>query len=407
MTGLDDPGVDRTDGARVTDSGYGTEDAADVLAPADAFAMDSVHIAQDGVDPGSLEENKDVSTQHPPRRQGLHLTKRFWLIVVFLLLVVVGVLYLWYQNSANPSGKPGKQVIIQVRVGEPLDAAIADLAINHVISSGLAFKISDLIDGSPMLVPGGYQFRTNESFSSVKSILSNGPDVFTLQVFPGLTLKEVADQLGQLTGRSPEAFLSLANSGAVHSPWQAPGSNNLEGLLGAGNYVILPNESDKTILTDLVDRFSADATAAGLTQAIASKFSISLNQLVTVASIVEKEGYIYKNMPQVARVIYNRLSKGMPLQMDSTVLYSLGQDGGPVTQGDLRINTPYNTYLHSGLPPTPICLPSIQAMQAAADPPAGSWIYFVVISKNGTEAFSTSFATQLANEKLAKSRGLG
>ncbi len=160
-------------------------------------------------------------------------------------------------------------------------------------------------------------------------------------------------------------------------------------------------------MTDLVDRFDTDASEAGLTQAVASKFSLSLNQLVTVASIVEKEGYIYKNMPQVARVIYNRLSKAMPLQMDSTVLYSLGQDGGPVTQNDLRLNTPYNTYLHSGLPPTPICVPSLQAMQAAADPPAGSWLYFVVISKNGTEAFATTFATQLANEKLANSRGLG
>ena len=80
--------------------------------------------------------------------------------------------------------------------------------------------------------------------------------------------------------------------------------------------------------------------------------------MITAASIVEKEGYIPVNMPDVARVIYNRLAQGMPLQMDSTVLYALGQDGGPVTPQDLKIQSPYNTYLNTGLTPTPICMPS-------------------------------------------------
>ena len=77
-----------------------------------------------------------------------------------------------------------------------------------------------------------------------------------------------------------------------------------------------------------------------------------------MASIVEKEGYIPVNMPDTARVIYNRLAKGTPLQMDSTVLYALGQDGGPVTSQDLKIQSPYNSYLNTGLTPTPICMPS-------------------------------------------------
>jgi UPF0755 protein len=111
-------------------------------------------------------------------------------------------------------------------------------------------------------------------------------------------------------------------------------------------------------------------------------------------------------MPKVARVIYNRLAKGMPLQMDSTVLYAIGQDGGPVTSQDLKIESPYNSYLNTGLPPTPICMPSEVALKAAVDPPAGGWLYFVLVQKNGVMAFSDTFAEQLANEKLAKSRGL-
>ena len=112
-------------------------------------------------------------------------------------------------------------------------------------------------------------------------------------------------------------------------------------------------------------------------------------------------------MPDVARVIYNRLAADTPLQMDSTVLYSLGQDGGAVTAQDLQLHTPYNTYLNRGLTPTPICSPSTEALAAAVHPPSGDWLYFVVVNKNGTEAFSATFAEQLANEQLAKARGVG
>ena len=90
-----------------------------------------------------------------------------------------------------------------------------------------------------------------------------------------------------------------------------------------------------------------------MTHGSASALGLTPYQVITAASIVEKEGYIPVNMPDVARVIYNRLAAGMPLQMDSTVLYSLGQDGGPVTRKDLQLQTPYNTYLNTGLTPTP------------------------------------------------------
>ncbi len=128
--------------------------------------------------------------------------------------------------------------------------------------------------------------------------------------------------------------------------------------------------------------------------------------MITAASIVEKEGYYPVNMPDVARVIYNRLAREMPLQMDSTVLYALGQDGGPVTAQDEQLHSPYNTYLNTGLTPTPICLPSVDALRAAVDPPAGAWLYFVLVQKNGVMAFSDTYSEQLANEQLAKSRGL-
>jgi UPF0755 protein len=156
----------------------------------------------------------------------------------------------------------------------------------------------------------------------------------------------------------------------------------------------------------MVQRFDRNAQAEGLSTAAASAFGLSPYQLITAASIVEKEGYIPVNMPDVARVIYNRLAQGTPLQMDSTVLYAIGQDGGPVTTKDLQLQSPYNTYLNNGLTPTPICMPSKDAMDAALHPPPGAWLYFVLVQKNGVMAFSDTYAQQQANEQLAKSRGL-
>ena len=196
----------------------------------------------------------------------------------------------------------------------------------------------------------------------------------------------------------------VAASGVVRSTYSPAGSNNLEGLLGTGTYLLLPGETDTTLLTQMVGRFELQAAAAGLTPGAASALGLTPYQVVTAASVVEKEGYIIKNMPDVARVIYNRLANNMPLQMDATVLYALGQDGGPVTAQDEQIQSPYNSYLNKGLPPTPICVPSVHALSAAAHPPAGQWLYFVVVQKDGTEAFANTYAEQLANEQLAQSR---
>jgi UPF0755 protein len=177
-------------------------------------------------------------------------------------------------------------------------------------------------------------------------------------------------------------------------------------MLGTGEYLVLPGESDLTIVQAMVTRFDRDAQSVGLSTASAAAQGMTTYQVITVASIVEKEGYYTFNMPKVARVVYNRLARGIALQMDSTVLYAIGQDGGPVTSADLKIQSPYNTYLNKGLTPTPICMPSKDAMSAALHPPPGNWLYFVLVQKNGVMAFSDTFAEQQANEQLAKSRGL-
>jgi len=323
-----------------------------------------------------------------------------------LVLLVVAVTA-FYEIEAHPSGPLGPRVVVTVGQGEPVGSVVDTLAHKRVISSALAFRISFLFHGTPSIEPGSYEFFENQSFAQVRAVMAGGPDVFAVNVLPGYTVNEVANAVDDVPAHSGNAFYALTKSGAVRSPYEPVGVNNLEGLLGSGIYQVLPGETNTELLTTMVERFETQATHAGLTEASAAALGMSEYQVVTVASIVQKEGYLEANMGRVGRVIYNRVAQGIPLQMDSTVLYSLGQDGGPVTTQDEQIPSPYNTYLNKGLTPTPICIPSPAALAAAVSPTPGSWLFFVVVDKSGTEAFSDTYAEQQANEQLAQSRGVG
>ncbi len=124
---------------------------------------------------------------------------------------------------------------------------------------------------------------------------------------------------------------------------------------------------------------------------------------VTVASIVQAEADTHDDMGKVARVIYNRLDQGMPLQMDSTINYALNRSTLDTSHEDTRIDSPYNTYEHKGLPPTPIGNPGQDALDAAIDPPKGDWLYFVTVAPGDTR-FTDSYEEQKKNVEEFNSR---
>jgi UPF0755 protein len=361
----------------------------------EAIAGDAPHIY--GTAPEGEPDTSHGRDRHPWRIAGLAF------VVVGLAVVVGG--YLWVSAEANPSGPPGPQVIVTVPSGTGADQLASTLQSKGVIGSSLAYRIWSQIHSNPDVLAGMYAFDKNVSFSRVNGVIASGPNVFPLEIPPGFTVSEVARRVGQLPGHDRATFAALATGGTLHSPWQPVGSTNLDGLLGTGEYVVVPGETDSRLLAKMIDRFDTEADGLGLTAGSAA-LGLTPYQVITVASIVEKEGVIAKNLGPVARVVLNRLNNDMPLQMDSTVLYPEGRDGGSVTSKDLQLQTPYNTYLNKGLTPTPICFPSTAALRAALNPPSGSWLYFVVVESDGTEAFADTFAQQQANEALAHQRGL-
>jgi UPF0755 protein len=335
------------------------------------------------------------------------------LVLAALVAAVVIGGVVWYEGQVH-EGPAGPAVIVNVPAGASVSAVTAALAHRQVVGSSLAFHVFLALHGTPTVQAGRYELRRHQAFGAVRDELAGGPDVFVVTVIPGTTVSEVATEVGEDVARfSGARFQSEVATGTGGSPWQPPGSDNLDGLLGTGTYIVVPKETESELLAQMIDRFDAEAAAMDLAAASASD-GVTPYQAVTVASIVQKEAIspgdsaraTAGNVGPVARVIYNRLAAGTPLQMDSTVLYAEGRDGGPVTPAEEATPTPYNTYLHTGLTPTPICFPSAQALRAALHPPAGDWLYFQLTARDGTETFSDTFAGQLAAEQLARSRGL-
>ncbi len=401
MTGPADPTegtAEEPGGPPAADVPYATEDR---VAPDGAPVDDAVPYER-------MAAPRTVDPRTPPARRGR--TRHPWRLAALAVLVVGLVVlvggYVWVQHEADPSGPQGAQVVVTVPVGSGENAAASLLASKGVISSSLAYRVWSQFNSLPGIRPGLYAVRQNSSFAQAQAVLAAGPNVFPLLVPPGFTVSELATRVGQLPGHFADHFLHAATNGSVRSPWQPAGVTSLEGLLAPGTYVVRPGETDQHLLQTMVDRFDATAARLGLA-AGATSLGYTPYQVIVIASIVEKEGVLTKNMGPVSRVVYNRLERKMPLQMDSTVLYALGRDGGTVTSADLRTVSPYNTYLNKGLPPTPTCFPSEAALHAALHPSAGSWLYFVVVAQDGTEAFADTFAGQLANEAVASKHGLG
>ncbi|MCX4231352.1 endolytic transglycosylase MltG [Streptomyces sp. NPDC020707] len=172
-------------------------------------------------------------------------------------------------------------------------------------------------------------------------------------------------------------------------------SGNPEGFLFPATYPIDKKSTPVSLLSYMVDtankKFGGGTVTAG-----AERNAMNVYQTVTVASIVQAEAATKADMGRVARVIYNRLDRGMPLQMDSTINYALNRSTLRTSENDTRLESPYNTYARMGLPPTPIANPGEEAMRAAVAPPQGDWLYFVTV-KRGDTRFTADYEEHKRN----------
>jgi len=336
--------------------------------------------------------------------------RRVAVIGVLALIFIPFVLAAgWFYFQVNPRGGPGETVTITVEDGGTGEVA-NKLAAADVVGSATAFKIYASVTGAGPFTPGSYTMQTNLGARGAVNALKVGPPVvpandLTLLLPPGLTLNQVADRIAQLPGRNRDTFLQIVNSGAVRSKYMPAGVNSAEGFLFPDTYRIGEHEDEGDIARKLVARFDEIADKVGLANSTATN-GLTPYQTVVAASLIQTEAKLAEDAPLISAVIRNRLRDGMPLQIDSTLCYAKGGCPPVPTNADKAIDSPYNTYKISGLPPTPISSVTEANLSAAIHPADVPYKYYVIADANGKHAFATTLAEHNANVAAARAKGL-
>ncbi len=291
-------------------------------------------------------------------------------------------------------GGGGESELVRVRV--PVGASFAEvtdsLAENGVIRAPALFRIYARITGADHRIrPGTYGFEKGTGWKRVLDDLREGRVLTVKLVIPeGWDLRKIAPRLAAVTGLPEDSVLMRLADTTLVSTYGVPGPT-LEGYLYPATYVFPVDSPLDSVLRRLTSEYKARWTPAR--QARADSIGMTEKEVVTLASIVEKEAKVREEMPMIAAVYHNRLRIGYPLQADPTVQYALGEHQSRLLYAhiDSVADNPYNTYRHRGLPPGPIASPSAAALDATLYPADVNYLYFVA-RPNGTHIFSRSLA---------------
>jgi UPF0755 protein len=302
-------------------------------------------------------------------------------------------------TAADYPGPGHGKVVFQVKSGDTVSEIGRELKAKGVVESVDAFMNAS--DGKTGIQVGYYQLKKQMHAQDAFDILINPKHILTTKVTipEGLRVVDIVALLAAHTKYPASAFeAALHDTAALGLPSYANG--NPEGYLFPSTYGFGPKEKPADMLKDMVDRWQQAATQDGLVAAAAAQGKTP-GELMTIASLIQAEGR-GSDMPKISRVIYNRLdgpgdkggTNGL-LQIDATVNYALHRKGVVAVTTDETQNTqsPYNTYLNPGLPPTPIDAPGDAAIKAAAKPAAGPWYYYVTVNlATGETKFGTTYA---------------
>jgi len=294
----------------------------------------------------------------------------------FLFLLVVAAVGAAEWFVFLPSG-PSIETFVEIKPGSGSRTIAVELERSGIIRSRYGFDAVRLWkEGS--LKAGEYRFDHAAPVTEVYSRIAKG-DVYTVAVTipEGSTRFDIAARMAQAGFVNKEDFLAATANATSLIADLDPHARSLEGYLFPDTYRFQRKATSLQIVTAMVRRFRAVAAEIGLTPGGGSR---NVHDVVTLASLVERETAVDAERPEVASVLTNRLAKGMPLMTDPAVIYGLQVEGkwrGTIYQSDLTRDTPYNTYRHAGLPPGPIANPGLPALRAAETPAATNYLYFV------------------------------
>jgi len=304
-------------------------------------------------------------------------------LLALLVVVVAGVGAAWTVVVFLDRSLPSAPVQVIIPRGSSLSDIASLLAARGVIRNAFSFRVLARVRHADEEVrAGAYAFAPHETASEIlEQLRSGGAQIATWVTIPeGFTAAQIAQRLQeQGIGRATDFERAFRGH---------------EGYLFPSTYLLPLAATPAQVTRMLTDQFAKELPPDAAARA--RDLHVSVAQAVTVASLVEREALIEPDRPLIAGVIYNRLRRGMPLQVDATIEYALPEHKSALSLHDLKVNSPYNTYQHTGLPPTPIANPGLPSLLAALHPAKTDALYYVYCG-NGHHVFAKTLAEHQAN----------
>ena len=369
------------------------------------------------------EVPEDLLESSPREFRQLRGVTRTVAIVVVASVLFLGSLGWWTVGVLNPSGEPGVAVNFTVNEGDTISSVASRLHSAGIISNATIFGWYVSTKGTIALTPGYYALKPKDNAGSIVEALSTPPaQTFISVTFPeGMTVAQMAQRLSEkMTFMKPEDFMAAANSPDTASELRPKSQTSLEGLLFPDTYQISGDDTESRVVARLVSMMERVSRQVELTAGAKAR-GFSPYEILIIASLIEREAKVATDRSKIAQVIYNRLAKKMKLEIDASVKY--GQDPAMSWSDMKATDTPYNTYINKGLPPTPIANPGKASIQAALAPfgsppasdqactglPAGvkcEYLYYVLADEAGGHVFATTYEQHLLNVEKSKTAGL-
>lgn len=328
----------------------------------------------------------------PHRRRSSGLGLRWFLAIGLLLIVAAAGWFTW--SLVQPfHGEGGERVNLRVPDGAGVGEIAELLEANGVVADARFFELRVTLAGKRSeMYPGAYTLREDMSYGDAIEVLSTVPVERTITV----TIPEGynRDQTAELVAEAgiPGDYLRASQRSRQLNPAAYGGrkARNLEGFLFPATYELAADAGVNALISNQLQAFKDRLAGIGMKRARAE--NLTVYDVLTIASMIEKEVSVPEERRLVAAVIYNRLKQGIPLGIDATTRFAVGNFTEPLTQSQLDSRSPYNTRVHAGLPPGPIGNPGEESIRAAANPADSNVLYYVV--KPGTcgeHAFSETF----------------
>lgn len=351
--------------------------------------------------------------------KGVELLKKAlkWLSILLLLAIAaVGAAGAYAYTGMQPVQASEQAVRITIEPGTGTSGIAGLLEDQGLIKNSFLFVayLKWKSEGSRFQA-GVYELKPGVTYDEIIAKLNSGEvvkaEMIRFTIPEGFTVKQMADKLAEEGVADKEVFLQLAKDTTglddellVEIPQDARLTYRLEGYLFPETYELKKGSTDRDILARMLEETSKRLSEIPDFQQKLDKCGLSLNELMTVASLVEREVVADSERGMVAGVIYNRLTQNMKLEIDATVQYVLDKPKERLLNSDLRsVDSPYNTYLYEGLPPGPIAAPSLKSIEAALEPTASEYLFYVTKKDgSGEHLFAKTYREHLKNIETSK-----